>query len=218
MRSNLVASPTSSSRNRRLAALARRLRGCLALGVVLIAPSACETRLCHPDSPIQSDGLYRATVIELYNSQSTFTYHSILTRASGLAMGTCPDTLRPGAGDTIDIQGTGTVPEPAKTCLVVGGEVKAAPSSVSLVMPAADAKEVRGAESLLYAAEDVVIGGCSGALELALSASGSGADALATPTAGSPPPVVLYWLFLPTSGGCQPCDANYVVQLQKVVK
>ncbi len=199
-----------------MAALARHCRAYLTLAAALAAASGCETRLCHPDSPIQPGADYRATVIELYNSQSTFTYDSILTRASGLAMGTCPDTLRPRAGDTIDIQGTGTVSEPAKTCLLVAGEVKAAPSSVSLVMPAADAKEVRGAEALLYAAEDVAIGGCSGALELALSASGSGADALATPTAGSPPPVVLYWLFLPTSGGCQPCDANYVVQLQKV--
>jgi len=155
-------------------------------------------------------------VIELYAPQSTFTYEPTLIRASGLAMGTCTEALRPAVGDTIDLQATGTVPEPAKTCLLVAGEVKAAPSAVSLGMPASDANAVRNGAPLLYAAENVTIGGCSGVLELAFSTVGSGADALATPAPGSPPPVVLYWLFLPTSGSCQPCDANYVVQLQKV--
>jgi len=194
-----------------------RFRTGLALGAVLAAPSACVTRLCQPDSPIQSDARYRATVVELYAPQSTFTYDPSLIRASGLAMGTCPDTLRPAGGDAIDVQATGTVENLSKTCLLVAGEVKAAPASVSLIMPAADAQQVRGGDPLLYAAEDVTIGGCTGALDLALSAKGNAAGALATPTPGSLPPVVLYWLFLPTSGGCQPCDANYVVQLQKVL-
>jgi hypothetical protein len=191
---------------------ARRLLMVHALGLALAGSSACVTRPCYPDSGIQLNARYRVTIVELYNQQSTFTYDPALIRANGLAMGTCPDALRPAAGDTIDIQATDTAAGPGKACLLVAGRVTSAPPAVDLIKPSTQA---HGDLSLIYAAEDVNIAGCNGSLNLDLSPTKNPGGAFATPTPGSLPPAVLYWLFLPTSG-CQPCDANYVVQLQEI--
>jgi hypothetical protein len=187
----------------------------LGIGSLVVAVG-CDKRMCRPG--METHGRYRVDVVSNYDEQSAFTFKRELARSNGFAEGNrCPagsDGIV--AGTAIRLEGIGGVDNDQDNCTLVAAKVVAGPPQITLRGRSSDTitiDQVHTGDPLLYAAEDVTIGSCSGTVGFAVVPTGTPAGYFATPAAGQLPHALLYRLFVAKTSGCQPCDGNFVVHL-----
>ena len=182
----------------------------------------CHDGLCY-DAGIDPHGRYRATIVETYNAQSSFTYDPKLNMGSGGAV-SCAGVDGLAAQATLELQASGTVEDPTKTCQLITADLTSAPPEI---MPgdgsaqsevAVAAAQVRG--GLIYAAQQATITGCSGGYALDVYYGGNApplSNVFDTPVPGQLPPALLHRIFVPvaTSTCATNCEDNFVIQFSK---
>jgi hypothetical protein len=183
--------------------------------VVLLLTSGCEHRCWEAMDPV---GRYSVDIVDLYSPGSRFQFAEGQGDSYFDSSGSCAviDGLSPGV--SLQVQGTGEANDANHTCFIVTANLTSAPAAVVLGGPSVDAgalQQARGRPGFMYGVEDVTVGGCAGTLTIKLFHVGAG-NLYSTPADGQLPAVVLYRLFLPTSGACLPCDDNFVVRVSNV--
>jgi hypothetical protein len=178
----------------------------------------CDHPLCS-DVGIDSHGRYRATVVALYEEQGAFTYQQSLVQSSGFSKGSCGALDGIGPGATLEFKATGTVDNKNALCKLITAEVVSRPPEIvpgdsSSQADEEFARRQVSESSSMFAGEAVTIGDCEGAFGVSIRPGAPG-ELFATPTPGQLPPALLYRLFVPTSGGCTPCDDTFVIQFTK---
>ncbi len=190
----------------------------LPLVMMAVVASGCNDRLCY-DVGIDPNGRYRASLVETYDMQGHFTYDHSLAVNAGLATGSCAGFDGIAAPTVLELQGKGTVDNSNRNCKLITADLVAAPSEI---VPGSDSAQSDAREaqlqvadiSLMYVAEAATIGGCGGALGIGIRPGAAG-QLFATPMTGTLPPALLYRLFVPSIGSCQPCEDSFVIQLTK---
>jgi hypothetical protein len=184
----------------------------------LVLAAGCDKRMCRPG--IDPHGRFRADILDVYDEQSMFTFRRELASSRGSAEGgRCPagsdGIVR---GTALQFEGTGSVVNDQDNCMLVASKVVAGPPQITLKGPSSDpvtVEQVHTGDPLLYAAEDVTIGACSGTVGVAIVPTDTPAGYFAEPMPGQLPHALLYRLFITSTPGCQSCDGNFVIKLVK---
>jgi len=189
-----------------------------AVGILALA-LGCQNRICY-DAGIDPSGRYKVSVIDLYDTRSTFTYDGSLVMSNGLDTPSCSQVDGIGPGATLELQAVGTVQNRNQNCELIAAKLVSAPSQIVPVDGAGPFLELARNEvaetSIMYAAEAAAIAGCSGGFGLSIRPGGGGLGGLfATPVTGRLPPALLYRVFQPSSDTCQACADNFVIQIAK---
>jgi hypothetical protein len=184
-----------------------------ALAAVLVG--GCDHPLC-TDVGIDPHGSYRATVVAAYEEQGSFTYQKSLIQASYASCGALDGI---GPGTELEFRATGRVDDKNKICQLIKSDLVSAPAAVVPADSSSQADAIVAQQqvselSAMFAGEAVTIGDCGGGFGVSIRPGAPG-QLFATPTAGQLPPALLYRVFIPTSGGCTPCDDNFVIQFTK---
>lgn len=189
----------------------------VSFGVLALAAS-CDKRMCRPG--MDPSGHYQVDIVDVYSEQSAFTFKRELASSRGSAHGMRCVAGSDGivAGTVLKFEGTGAIANSVDTCMLVASKVVAGPAQTTWQGPSSDTvtvEQVQSGDPLLYAAEEVTIGSCSGSVGFAVVPTGTPAGYFAEPIAGQLPHALLYRLFIPKTPGCQPCDGNFVIRLVK---
>jgi len=193
----------------------------LACAVGLLALAlGCQDRICYNAGIDPSGGRYKVSVVDLYDTQSTFTYDGSLVMSNGRATASCSQVDGIGPGATLELQAVGTVQNSTQNCELIAANLVSAPSQIAPVDGAGQFLALARAQvaqtSVMYAAESAAIAGCIGGFALSIRPGGGGLGGLfATPVTGRLPPALLYRIFLPSSDTCQACADNFVIQIAK---
>lgn len=192
---------------------ARLVAMTLLAGAVL----GCEHRLCVSEGIRSSGDVLTATVVASYVPDGGFTYDPLNARGPGPAK-PCSDSDGLAAGGSVQFKTTGTTQTGTMVCEIIAAAVIAAPPAITLNGPAGAGRasdDVQSSDAVIYAAENVTVGGCDGADGFEL-VNGSGPGGLfGTPMPGAPPPAVLLRVFEPSESTCSLCYDNFVVQVSR---
>ncbi|HEX7501770.1 MAG TPA: hypothetical protein VF524_15945 [Polyangia bacterium] len=176
--------------------------------------TGCEKRCAGAVDPHAS---YAAAILDVYDAQSKFKFAQV----SGVAVAytdRCQSLDGMGPGKSIQVQASGQVSSPNEVCYLVSAQLVSAPAQLSRSGPSSDPYallQAKNGNSFMYAVENATLGDCAGALVLGFYGGGNPGGIFAPPAEGGFPPALLYTLFLPSNGSCQPCDDLFVIQLTK---
>jgi len=192
--------------------------GVLLIAIATVAVAGCDMRMCRPG--IEVHRRYRLNVLDVYNEQSIFTFKPQYASSRGAAAATrCPagsDGFVSGA--TLELEATGSVANDQDNCTIVASKVVAGPTQVTWQGPSSEGSvvsEVQAGDPVLFAAENVTIGTCTGTIGFSVVPTDSPDGFFAEPMPGRVPPMVLYRMFLTETPGCAPCGDNFVIKLIK---
>jgi len=156
-----------------------------AAALAFLAIAGCEPRRCLEAA--DPHARYDVRVVDLYNSQSRFRYVTGQGTSYYMSSGSCAafDGVMPGA--SLQLQGTGEIPNGSKSCQFVTAELTSAPAAVMRLGPSTDASAnlvARGSTNFLYATEDVTVGACSGVMVVSLFTGGDPGGCTRCPSRG----------------------------------
>lgn len=190
-----------------------------ALDYLAVFVLGCHNRLCS-DAGIAPNGRYKASVVELYNAQSTFTYDPTI----GTGMPSCAQIDGLGPGIPLEMQGIGTVDDHSGTCELIAADLVSLPPQImpgdgSAVREETYAAAQVSADGLIHASQQVTIAGCAGGYAVNVYAGSSTpplSSVFDTPVPGQLPPAILFRIFVPVANStCQLCEDNFVIQFVK---
>jgi hypothetical protein len=182
----------------------------------------CQDRLCY-DAGMDPNGRYAATIIEIYNAQSSFTYDPKLNKGSGGAV-SCAGIDGLAAQAMVEFQGTGTVDDLSRTCQLIAADLTSRPSEIMPGDGSAQREAMFAAnqvdDGLIHASQQVTIAGCPGGYGLEVYYGGTAlpfSHVFDTPVPGDLPPALLHRIFVPvaTSTCATNCEDNFVIQFSK---
>lgn len=189
------------------------------VSILLVSPAflaGCGGGLCNEN--IDQHGRYQIDAVDVYNQQSKFIFNGARA-AYYMSTGACSGVDGIDTGALLELQATGSVSDGTKDCQYVTANVTSAPQQITLQGPSSDpyaTADARYGDTFMYAVENVAVAGCTGVMVLNLFGGGAEGGLFSTPVEGDFPPAILYRLFLPSTGVCQPCDDNFVIQLTKL--
>jgi hypothetical protein len=180
--------------------------------------AGCESRLCAPEGIASSGKVVSATIVEIYDQNSSFTYQPQLVYCYG-PPAPCPGTDGLVQGASVEFRTAGLTDNGTKNCQLIAAKAIAVPAPITIDSDdfgSLASAQVEKDPSVIYSAENVSVNGCDGAYAFAIMAGDGKGGIFATPVQGAPPPAILFRLFLPSSNGsCQTCFDNFVVQLSE---
>jgi hypothetical protein len=146
---------------------------------ILALTLGCQNRICY-DAGIDPRGRYKVSVVDLYDTQSTFTYDGSLVMSNGFAMASCARVDGIGPGATLELQAVGTVQNSNQNCELIAANLVSAPSQIAAVDVAGQfltlARNQVAQTSVMYAAESATIAGCNGGFALSIRPGGGGLE------------------------------------------
>jgi hypothetical protein len=175
----------------------------------------CSTRLCDSDMP--TSGQLTVSAIDVYGPGGRFASRPGDGASNPKAQMSCAGIDGIAAGTSLGLTIKGQASDRNHTCNLVVADLTAPPTGLSVTGPSTNPTAMAMATGTegLYVLAEVKTATCGGTLLLELFEGGGAGGLLSQPKDGDYPPAIIYRLFLPSSGTCQPCQDNFSASVSK---